>query len=173
MSEAEAEAQAQAPAEASPALERLTPGALTLMRLEGLLHAGFTALPAFVVALILALAGKGLWALPVLGLGAVLGLLLCVWYPRRAWQAWGYAVREHDLLITGGVVVRQLVSIPAGRIQHVDIQQGPLERSMGLARVRVYTASGGGADGVIPGLTLEAANALRERLVRREAEDAG
>jgi len=164
------EAQPQAE-EASPPLERLTPGALTLFRLEGLLNAGLTALPTGVAALSLALSGHGLWALPALGLGALLGLWLGVWYPRRAWQAWGYAVREHDLLITGGVVVRQLVSIPAGRIQHVDIHQGPLERSLGLARVRVYTASGGGADGIIPALTLEAANALRERLVRREAED--
>jgi len=163
--------EAAAQAEASPPLERLPPGALTLFRVEGLVRAGFIALPACVLALILALAGNGLWAVPVLGLGAGLGLLLGVWYPRRAWQAWGYAVREHDLLITGGVVVRQLVSIPAGRIQHVDLQQGPLERSMGLARVRVYTASGGGADGVIPALTMEAANALRERLVRREAGD--
>jgi membrane protein YdbS with pleckstrin-like domain len=157
--------------EASPPTERLTSGALTLFRLEGLIRAGLYALPACVLALSLAMAGNGLWAVPVLVVAALLGLLLCLWYPPRAWRSWGYAVREHDLLITGGVLVRQVVSIPAGRIQHVDIQQGPLERAMGLARVRIYTASGGGADGVIPGLTMAAADALRERLVRREAED--
>jgi hypothetical protein len=157
--------------EASPPIERLTPGALTLFRLEGLIRAGILVLAACVVALSLALAEHGVGAVLVLGLAAALGLLLVVWYPSRAWRAWGYAVREHDLLITGGVVVRQLVSIPAGRIQHVDIHQGPIERAMGLARLRVYTASGGGADGVIPAMTLEAADALRERLVRREAED--
>lgn len=158
--------------EASPPIERLTAGALTLFRLEGLIRAGIVALTACVMAASLALTGHGVWAVGVLGLGGGLGLGLCVWYPSRAWRAWGYAVREHDLLITGGVVMRQRVSIPAGRIQHVDIHQGPLERALGLARVRVYTASGGGADGVIPALTMEAADALRERLVRREAEDA-
>jgi hypothetical protein len=157
--------------EASPPIERLTSGALTLLRLEGLIRAGLYGLPFCVLALSLVAAGHGVFAVLALGLAALLGLLLCVWYPPRAWRAWGYAVREHDLLITGGVLVRQVVSIPAGRIQHVDIQQGPIERALGLARVRVYTASGGGADGVIPGLTLEAADALRERLVRREAED--
>ncbi len=158
--------------ETSPPLERLSPGALTLFRLEGLIRAGIVMVLACVVALSLALTEHGAWAVLALVLGAALGLVLCVWYPSRAWRMWGYAVREHDLLITGGVVVRQLVSIPAGRIQHVDIHQGPIERAMGLARVRVYTASGGGADGVIPALTMEAADALRERLVRREAEDA-
>jgi membrane protein YdbS with pleckstrin-like domain len=157
--------------DASPALERLSSGALTLFRLEGLIRAGISVLAACVVALSLALTERGVAAVLVLVLAAVLGWLLGVWYPSRAWRAWGYVVREHDLLITGGVVVRQLVSIPAGRIQHVDIHQGPIERAMGLARVRVYTASGGGADGIIPALTLEAADALRERLVRREAED--
>ncbi|HEX8702441.1 MAG TPA: PH domain-containing protein [Myxococcaceae bacterium] len=159
--------------EASPPIERLSSGALTLFRLEGLIRAGIVGLTACVVALSLWLTDHGIGAVVALAVGAVLGLGLCVWYPSKAWRSWGYAVREHDLLITGGVVVRQLVSIPAGRIQHVDIQQGPIERAMGLARVRVYTASGGGADGVIPALTMEAADALRERLVRREAEDVG
>jgi membrane protein YdbS with pleckstrin-like domain len=158
--------------EGAPPIERLTPGALTLFRLEGLIRAGLYAVPVSGLALVLAVTGEAVWAVPVLALAGLLGLVLSVWYPPRAWRSWGYAVRENDLLITGGVLVRQVVSIPAGRIQHVDIQQGPLERTMGLARVRVYTASGGGADGVIPGLTMEAADALRERLVRREAEDA-
>lgn len=158
-------------AEASPPIERLTPVALTLFRLQGLLRAGIYALPVAVFALVMVFAGNGLLALLALALAAVLSLLLSLWYPRRAWRSWGYAVREHDLLITGGVLIHQRVSIPAGRIQHVDVQQGPLERALGLARVRVYTASGGGADGVIPGLALETADALRERLVRREAED--
>ncbi|MDY7226076.1 PH domain-containing protein [Hyalangium rubrum] len=157
--------------EALPPIERLTPGALTLFRLEGLIRAGLYGLPVAGLALAMLVAEHLLWALLALCLAVVLALLLCLWYPSRAWRSWGYAVREHDLLITGGVLIHQVVSIPAGRIQHVDIQQGPIERALGLARVRVYTASGGGADGVIPGLALETADALRERLVRREAED--
>ncbi|NPC86418.1 PH domain-containing protein, partial [Pyxidicoccus fallax] len=102
-------------------------------------------------------------------------ILACIahvtWYPTRAHQRWGWALREHDLLIAHGVLVRRLVSIPAGRIQHVDVHQGPIERSLGLARLQVYTASGGGADGEIPGLARETADALREKLVRREADD--
>lgn len=157
--------------DASPPIERLAPGALLLFRLEGVLRAGLYGLVLGALGVGLLASGRGGWAVPAFVLAGVLGLFSCAWYPRRAWRSWGYAVREHDLLITGGVLVRQVVSIPAGRIQHVDIHQGPLERALGLARLRVYTASGGGADGVIPGLALETADALRERLVRREAED--
>jgi uncharacterized protein len=152
-------------------LERLDPGALTLFRLEGLIRSGLLGVPASVLALLMLIAGRAVLAALALGLALALAVLLCVWYPARAWRSWGYVVREHDLLITSGVLIHQRVSVPAGRIQHVDVQQGPLERSLGLARLLVYTASGGGADGVIPGLRLEIADALRERLVRREAED--
>jgi membrane protein YdbS with pleckstrin-like domain len=151
--------------------ERLGPGALTLFRLEALIRSGFYGVPAAVFALFMLLTGNIVMAALVLGLAIALALLLCIWYPPRAWKSWGYVVREHDLLITSGVLIHQRVSVPAGRIQHVDVQQGPIERSLGLARLLVYTASGGGADGVIPGLRLETADALRERLVRREAED--
>jgi uncharacterized protein len=157
--------------DSSPPLERLAPKALLLFRLQGLLRAGFYCSVCGVAGLVLLARERGHWALPLFGLALVLLLVLALWYPPRAHARWGYALREHDLLIQSGVLVHQRVSIPAGRIQHVDIHQGPLERALGLARVQVFTASGGGADGVIPGLAPEAADALRERLVRREATD--
>jgi membrane protein YdbS with pleckstrin-like domain len=152
-------------------LERLAPGALTLFRLQLLVRTALYGLFAAGLGLGFFIAGRGLWVWGVVGGVVLLLLVLLIWYPRRAWQRWGYAVREHDLLIQSGVVVHRRVSIPSGRIQHVDIHQGPFERLLGLARVQVFTASGGGADGVIPGLAPEVADALRERLVRREADD--
>jgi membrane protein YdbS with pleckstrin-like domain len=53
----------------------------------------------------------------------------------------------------------------------VDVKQGPLEQWLRLARVRIHTASGIGADGVIPGLTLDQAELLRDRLVRPSGND--
>jgi uncharacterized protein len=154
-----------------PPLERLAPGALTLFRLQLLVRAGLYGLMLASFGVWFLIAGRGLWVWPVLGVLALVLLGLVLWYPQRAWQRWGYAVREHDLLIQSGVLVHRRVSIPSGRIQHVDIHQGPFERMLGLARVQVFTASGGGADGVIPGLAPEVADSLRERLVRREGED--
>ena len=44
---------------------------------------------------------------------------------------------------------------------------------MGLARVQVFTASGIGGDGVIPGLALVDAEALRDQLVQLGGGDDG
>lgn len=154
-----------------PPLERLPAGALTLFRLRGLIRLAIYGVMASGVALSLWMTNAGAWPwLIPAGVVGVCGLLV-LWHPPRAWQRWGWALREHDLLITHGVLIHQVVSIPAGRIQHVDVHQGPIERALGLARLQVYTASGGGADGEIPGLARATAAALREKLVRREADD--
>ncbi|RYZ40458.1 MAG: hypothetical protein EOO71_15960 [Myxococcaceae bacterium] len=154
-----------------PTLERLPRGALTLFRIRALLRLGMYGAVAFGVALALTSSGVKHWPF-LLPCAVVLGLsVLTAWYPQRAHERWGWALREHDLVISHGVLLQQVVSIPAGRIQHVDVHQGPIERSLGLAHLQIYTAAGSGADGEIPGLARETADALREKLVRREADD--
>lgn len=114
-------------------------------------------------------AGAVLWSplyAALIGAGWLFGLfLLSVWMPSLSFERWGYAVRDEDLLIQRGVLIRSITAIPTERIQHVDTRQGPLEQWLGLARVQVHTASGLGADGVIPGLVLADAESLRDRLV--------
>lgn len=109
-----------------------------------------------------------------LALALVLGLTLLalemIW-PSLAYEHWRYAVREHDLLVEQGVLFRRRSAIPHRRIQHVDTRQGPLERLFGLSQVMVYTAAGALADGAIPGLGEEEANALRDALSRRGGDD--
>ena len=69
------------------------------------------------------------------------------------------------------MLIRSIVAIPTSRIQHVDTRQGPIEQWMGLARLQVHTASGVGGDGMIPGLELPVAEALRDQLVDVDGED--
>lgn len=120
----------------------------------------------------------GLWSVwTLVGAASVavalfgLRVLIAAALPALAHAHWAYASRPDDLLVAHGVLFRTITAIPAMRIQHVDVRQGPLERLLGLARVQIYTASGMGADGVIPGLELEAAEALRDRLVAIEGDD--
>jgi len=94
-----------------------------------------------------------------------------LWLPTLAFDRWGYALSEKELLVRRGLWVRQFTSIPTSRIQHVDTQQGPLEQLFGLTRLLVYTASGQGADSVIPGLEPEEAERLRDHLVRALDDD--
>jgi uncharacterized protein len=84
-------------------------------------------------------------------------------YAGRRTRAWGYAERAEDLYIRHGVLVRNLVAVPYGRMQFVDVTAGPLERALGLAEVELHTATPG-TRARIPGLDPEEAARLRDRL---------
>jgi membrane protein YdbS with pleckstrin-like domain len=92
------------------------------------------------------------------------------------YRRWSYRVREDSLYLDRGVVTETRTVVPYVRIQHVDVSRGPLERTLGLARLVVYTAGSRGADVAIPGLTPDHAGDLRRRLkqltIAAEAEDA-
>ncbi|MCP4809977.1 MAG: PH domain-containing protein [Proteobacteria bacterium] len=98
-------------------------------------------------------------------------LTLALVWPSLQYEYYQYDIREHDLLVQRGVLFRRRSSIPHNRIQHVDTRQGPMERIFGLSRVAVFTAAGMSADGSIPGLLTERAEAIRDELARRGGDD--
>jgi membrane protein YdbS with pleckstrin-like domain len=110
------------------------------------------------------------------GVVVVIGLLLVAWgwvVVGRSVRSWGYAERADDLLVTSGVLNRQLVVVPYGRMQFVDVTAGPLDRRFGLATVQLHTAAAA-TDAQIPGLVPAEAARLRDRLAARgEAGAAG
>ena len=111
-----------------------------------------------------------LWAVP--GALALVGLWLALLIPRQV-RAIGYAERDDDLLVRRGVMMRNLVVVPYGRLQFVDVHAGPLDRLAGVARVQLHTASAS-SDAAIPGLRPAEASLLRDRLAARgEARLAG
>lgn len=77
----------------------------------------------------------------------------------------GWLLRDHDLSHRRGVIVRRQVTVPFNRVQHTSVAAGPLDRLLGLAKLQVFTASGGSADLIISGLRAEDAARLRERVV--------
>jgi hypothetical protein len=99
--------------------------------------------------------------------------VLALWWPHLSWQALGWHLGEHELLVRRGVLVRTVTAIPRSRVQHVDLRQGPLEQAFGLVRLEVHTASGLGADGLIPGLEPEEAQRLRHALTGAAPADDG
>ncbi|MDH4279946.1 MAG: PH domain-containing protein [Acidimicrobiia bacterium] len=80
----------------------------------------------------------------------------------------GYLVREHDLTLRRGVIVRITSTIPYNRVQHVGIDRGPIERLYGLATLQLRSA--GGVIG-ISGLTTSDANRLKELVATRAGMD--
>lgn len=110
------------------------------------------------------------WIAPaaVLAVGVWLGWLV----PRQV-RAVGYAERAEDLLIRRGIMFKTLVVVPYGRMQYVDVNAGPVDRSFGIAAVQLHTAAPN-TDASIHGLPPEEAARLRDRLASRgEARLAG
>jgi membrane protein YdbS with pleckstrin-like domain len=130
------------------------------------------AVPAVVTVVVGLVVLEWTWAwLVLLGLALVQGWgwLLAGWQA----SAIGYAERADDLLVRRGVMIRNLVVVPYGRMQFVDVQAGPLDRAFGIAQVQLHTASSG-TDASIPGLPPHEAARLRDRLASRgEAQLAG
>lgn len=111
-----------------------------------------------------------LWGQPLLA-GVWAGLLLVaavvLWFLAGRFQrSWGYAEASAELYLTYGVLVRQLVVVPYGRMQVVDVTADLLEQALGIATVRVRTAAST-ADTRVVGLPLADAVQLRDRLAAR------
>jgi uncharacterized protein len=112
-----------------------------------------------------------------LGLGVGLGLVVVglLWerFLARRVAAWGYAERRDDLMVKRGVLIRRQSVIPYGRMQFIDVTAGPVERSLGLATLRMHTAAAA-SDARIPGLDKADAAKLRDQLAALgEAQAAG
>ena len=103
---------------------------------------------------------------------AALAAVLFVWLlwliPRQV-RAMGYALADNHLLWRHGVMFRSITVTPYGRMQFVDTSQGPLARRLGIAEVRLHTASAS-TDATINGLPVAEAENLRRVLSQRGEE---
>lgn len=93
------------------------------------------------------------------------GLCFVFIIPRQV-RAMGYLEKRDDLLLRRGILFRQQVAVPYGRIQYVDIRQGPLQRAFGITYI-VITTAGGGTASTFEGLPMDEAERLRDELTQR------
>jgi uncharacterized protein len=149
--------------------QRPSPRLRTVRRLQVGVVALLVAAAAAVIA---AASGAGTLAV-VLAACALAGGFVAERIAQRRVSAWGYCEREDDLLVRRGVLFSRLSVVPYGRMQFVDVTAGPVERSFGLATVRLHTAAAA-SDARIPGLSAADAARLRDQLARLgEARAAG
>lgn len=105
------------------------------------------------------------WWVPAIPLAVCFVWWLWLWVRTpKVVRAIGYAERDADLCVTGGLWFKELLVVPFGRMQVVKVSSGPLLRAHGLATVELVTASAQ-TDATIPGLPLEEARILRDRLI--------
>ncbi|MBL43201.1 MAG: hypothetical protein CMN71_00330 [Sphingomonadaceae bacterium] len=91
--------------------------------------------------------------------------------PLRRYHATGFSLAEERLRVVRGIFFRTDTVVPFGRVQHIDVGQGPLERVFGLSTLTVHTAGTHNASVSLPGLRHEDATAMRENIraaIRRD-----
>ena len=129
------------------------------------------AMPLIIGALALEVAGllpRGVFLVPVLALAAY--MILAV--PLRRYHARGYRLDDDRLRGVRGILFRSDTVVPFGRVQHIDVQQGPIERIYKLGTLVLHTAGNHNASVSLPGLAHADALAMRESIrahVRRES----
>lgn len=140
----------------------LHPSHLWVLRIRGLI----LLVPLLVVATVagVALGEVGVPIGLVPGATALIGLALLLVLPNRRHRAWGWREEEDELHVRNGVLIRTYTIVPFGRVQHIDIAQGPIERPLGLATLIVHTAGTRGASVPLPGLARDQAEAMRDRI---------
>jgi membrane protein YdbS with pleckstrin-like domain len=95
----------------------------------------------------------------------------CYSWPPIEYRHMSYKVDEDGVEIRHGVVWRTIVSVPRSRVQHLDVSQGPLQRSFGLATLRIYTAGTEHAQVDLAGVQHGRALQIRDYLLPRDTSD--
>jgi hypothetical protein len=152
------------------AVTPLHPSQVHVLRIRTLLAASVLTLAAWALDLGL---GAELMLPPRVVPGAVLllALLLVVIFPLRRYRRWGYREGEDEIEIRRGNIVRVRTILPFGRVQHIDVAQGPIQRAFGLATLVLHTAGTHGASVPLPGLAHGDAEAMRDRIRAKIRQD--
>lgn len=86
------------------------------------------------------------------------------------WLTFEYRLDADELHIDQGLISRSSRAIPFDRVTDVDIEQGPVQRLLGLARVKLETGAASGSkdeEGVLDTISLDRAEAIREYIRAR------
>ncbi|WP_301751957.1 PH domain-containing protein [uncultured Erythrobacter sp.] len=151
-------------------LSKLHPGYAHALRLRTTL----TAIPFLIGALVAEAAIRDLALIPqgiIAGTVLVIALALIIRVPATRYNARGYQISADRLRVVRGLLFRSDTVVPFGRVQHIDVHQGPLDRFFGIATLTLHTAGNHNASVSLPGLGEELAREMREEIrahIRRE-----
>jgi len=134
--------------------------------------------------------GLGIWTFVLVAIDAF-GLLTTVAFWIYSWIAvrldfdkrW-YVVTDRSLRVREGILIVREATVTFANIQNISISQGPIQRLLGIADLRVDTAGGGGASHEKKGFHnlhttffrgVDNANEIRELMQQRlrQLKDAG
>jgi membrane protein YdbS with pleckstrin-like domain len=81
-----------------------------------------------------------LWLLVALAACPLLGAAVGFWMATRRWASTFWRLDERGLQVRRGHLFHHEVFVPRSRVQHLDLERGPIERHFGLATIVVHTA---------------------------------
>ena len=105
------------------------------------------------------------------GPAVLLLILSALWSPGRRYRSWGYEVEDDELHIQHGLWTRVRTIVPFGRVQHIDVAQGPIERQFGVGRLILHTAGTRSSAVGLPGLETGEAERIRDVIRSRIRQD--
>lgn len=129
--------------------------------------------PFIAVAVVIAIVVPGIPSplrIAVVAAPVVLALVSIVFVQPARHRTWWFAITDEQLDLERGWLVATHTVVPMTRVQHVDLQQGPLARRLHLAQLQVHTAAG---SVTIPALDRAEGEAIRQRIadLARIADD--
>jgi len=105
------------------------------------------------------------------GAAAILLLAWATLIPRRRYRSWGYVMAEDELHIQHGLWTRTRTVVPFGRVQHIDVAQGPIERTFGVGTLILHTAGTRSSAVDLPGLEFGEAGRMRDIIRSKIRQD--
>ncbi|OGZ18249.1 MAG: hypothetical protein A2V72_00995 [Candidatus Nealsonbacteria bacterium RBG_13_37_56] len=117
------------------------------------------------------------WFLFILLYFLLIAVFCWIW-AKLTYRFYAYQLTEDVFKKECGVIWKKYVSIPYERIQNVDIHRGVIARILGLSDLYIQTAgasavvygrrmAGIGAEGYLPGLSMDITEQLREELIKK------
>jgi membrane protein YdbS with pleckstrin-like domain len=128
----------------------------------------------FLITLIVAILNEEFHSWMMAGITTAAFTIICFLNFRLAFLNFknkAYAIREHDILYQTGWLNKSLHVCPFNRIQHCSVDAGVFERDLGISKLKIYSAGSNDSDIVIPGLTLEQANNMRDLIILKNQQE--
>lgn len=153
-------------------LTPLHPNYRTMIRLMTVL----AMVPVMIAALVAEAALRDVpgWPTGLIAAAALLiALVLVLRVPSRRYGARGYDMGADRLRVVRGIWWHSDTIVPFGRVQHIDVNQGPVERAFGIATLTLHTAGNHNASVHLPGLGEDLAKQMREDIrahIKRESQ---
>lgn len=125
------------------------------------------------LAIIIVIIIMSLWSYDYLWLSLIILSILSlasIYFSYISFDMKKYALRDRDILFKEGVFWKSESVIPFNRVQHSEVKKGPLDELFSLGKLHVYTAGGSSSDLMIPGLSYDIAQNLRDFVLGKQIQ---